>query len=101
MGLGWIAVHPFRRPITPDEERNAEDWAREKSVEFRDIALTVPDGTVLHAWFMRPQHSNGNAVILLHGVSDNRLGSYGYGQWLVENHYSVLMPDARGHGNSG
>ena len=26
---------------------------------------------------------------------------YGYGTWLVENHYSVLIPDARGHGDSG
>jgi pimeloyl-ACP methyl ester carboxylesterase len=26
---------------------------------------------------------------------------YGYGRWFVENHYSVLLPDARHHGNSG
>ena len=94
-------MHPFRRPIAPEEERNAEDWAREKLVEFRDITLTVPDGAVLHAWFMKPQQASGDTVILLHGVSDNRLGAYGFGKWLVENHYSVLMPDARGHGNSG
>jgi hypothetical protein len=50
---------------------------------------------------MRPQDANGDAVILLHGVSDNRMGMYGYGKWLLENHYSVLLPDARHHGNSG
>jgi predicted esterase len=43
---------------------------------------------------MRPREANGDAVILLHGVSDNRLGMYGYGKWLLDNHYSVLMPDA-------
>jgi predicted esterase len=50
---------------------------------------------------MRPREANGNTVILLHGVSDNRLGMYGYGRWLLQNHYSVLLPDARHHGNSG
>ena len=26
---------------------------------------------------------------------------FGFGMWLVENHYAVLIPDARHHGNSG
>jgi dipeptidyl aminopeptidase/acylaminoacyl peptidase len=100
MGLGWIAVHPYRHPITPQETQNAEAWAQRHSVDFRDVTLTAPDGTALHAWYMRPAQANGDAVILLHGVSDNLLGMYGFGRWLVENHYSVLMTDARGHGNS-
>jgi len=100
-GLGWIAVHPFSHPVTPRETHNAEAWARENSVNFRNVTLTAPDGTALHAWYMRPSQANGNAIILLHGVSDNLLGMYGFGKWLVENHYAVLMPDARGHGNSG
>lgn len=49
---------------------------------------------------MRPPRANGGAVILLHGVSDNRMGMYGYGKWLVQHGYTVLLPDARGHGNS-
>ena len=75
--------------------------AEEDAVEFRDVDLKTPDGAVLRAWFMRPKEWNGDAVILLHGVSDNRLGTYGYGKWLVQNHYSVLLPDARAHGSSG
>src|SRR5215470_3485900 len=100
IGLGWIALHPPSPPITESEERNAERAAQEESVQFRDATLTTPDGAVLHAWLMRPREANGNTVILLHGVSDNRMGMYGYGEWLVENHYSVLIPDARHHGNS-
>jgi fermentation-respiration switch protein FrsA (DUF1100 family) len=69
-------------------------------VEFRDVELTTPDGAVLRAWFMRPPVATGDAVILLHGVSDNRMGMYGYGKWLVQHHYAVLVPDARAHGNS-
>jgi dipeptidyl aminopeptidase/acylaminoacyl peptidase len=100
-GLGWIAVHPFSHPITPRETNNAEAWAQKNSVDFQDAHITAPDGTALHACYMRPPRANGDAVILLHGVSDNLLGMYGFGKWLVENHYAVLMTDARGHGNSG
>lgn len=101
IGLGEIALHPASRPIRQSEERNAGAAAQLDSVKFRDVELVTEDGTFLRAWFMRPQETNGNAVILLHGVSDNRLGMYGYGRWLLQNHYSVLLPDARHHGNSG
>lgn len=100
IGLGWVALHPSSPPIHPYEERNARAAAGKQNVEFRDVDLTTPDGAVLHAWFMRPPDPNGDAVILLHGVSDNRMGTYGYGKWLVQNHYTVLLPDARHHGNS-
>jgi fermentation-respiration switch protein FrsA (DUF1100 family) len=43
---------------------------------------------------------NGNAAILLHGVTDNRLGMAGYGEYLLQHGYSVLLPDARDHGES-
>jgi uncharacterized protein len=100
-GLGWIAVHPFSHLITPREAQNAEAWSQKNLVDFQDVTLPAPDGTALHAWYMRPAQANGDAVILLHGVGDNLLGMYGFGKWLVENHYTVLMTDARGHGNSG
>ena len=101
IGLGEIALHPASRPIRESEERNAEAAAQRDSVEFRDSELVAEDGTFLRAWYMRPQQASGNAVILLHGVSDNRLGMYGYARWLLQNHYSVLLPDARHHGSSG
>jgi dipeptidyl aminopeptidase/acylaminoacyl peptidase len=101
IGLGWIALHLYSHSVTPREERNARDAAQQDSAEFRDVELVTPDGAVLRAWFMRPQDANANAIILLHGVSDNRMGMYGYGRWLVQNHYMVLIPDARAHGNSG
>jgi fermentation-respiration switch protein FrsA (DUF1100 family) len=101
IGLGWIALHPYSHSVTPGEERNVRAAAEANHVEFRDVELTSPDGAILSAWFMRPPVPNGDAVILLHGVSDNRMGMYGYGKWLLQNHYSVLLPDARAHGNSG
>jgi len=100
IGLGWIALHPPSPPVTASEESHAASYAREESLQFRDADLSAADGSTLHAWFMLPKEWNGDAVILLHGVSDNRLGMYGYGQWLAANRYAVLLPDARHHGNS-
>ena len=100
-GLGWYVLHPPSPPIHAYEERNARAYAPQKSIEFRDVELTAPDGAVLRAWYMRPrEEANGDAVILLHGVVDNRLGVYPFGKWLVDHHYTVLMPDARHHGAS-
>jgi len=101
MGLGWVATHPGRRPITADEERQVGLYARANNAEFRDVGVIAADRAEMRGWFLRPAESNGSVVILLHGVSDNRLGMYGYGQWLLANHYSVLLPDARAHGLSG
>ena len=99
--LGWIALHPNSPPIRDYEERNARAYAAERSIEFQDVTLTAPDGAALKAWYERPQNSNGNAVLLLHGVVDNRLGVYPFSKWLLDRGYTVLMPDARHHGASG
>jgi hypothetical protein len=49
---------------------------------------------------LKPNHSIGSAVLLLHGLSDNRVGMIGYAEFLLAHGYTVLMPDARAHGQS-
>lgn len=71
------------------------------SAQLQDVAITAADGTVLKGWFVHPRDYNGNAVILLHGITDNREGVVGYGHLLLEHGYAVLLPDARRHGESG
>jgi alpha-beta hydrolase superfamily lysophospholipase len=66
-----------------------------------DVQISAFDTASLQAWFIQPQHSNGDTVILLHGLGDNRLGMQGYAEMLLTHGYSVLMPDARAHGLSG
>jgi uncharacterized protein len=100
IGLGWMATHPGRRPIS-DVEKQEVIAAAGTGAELRDVSMPAYDGTILRAWEIRPARSNGDSVILLHGVGDNRLGVSGYGAWLVRNHYTVLLPDARAHGYSG
>jgi uncharacterized protein len=100
IGLGWIALHPPSHPVTQGEEVNVQAEAKAAFEEFSSVTLTTPDGVNLRAWFIRPRYANGDAVVLLHGVSDNRLGMYGYAKWLLQNNYAVLLPDARAHGLS-
>ena len=50
------------------------------------------------AWVLNPKNGNGDVIILLHGLSDNRLGMSGYADLALRHGYGVLMPDARAHG---
>lgn len=69
--------------------------------ELQDVTITAADGAALKGWFVHPLDYNGNAVILLHGITDNREGVAGYGRLLLAHGYAVLLPDARRHGESG
>lgn len=69
--------------------------------ELQNISITAADGAVLKGWFIHPQKYNGNAVVLLHGITDNREGVAGYGRLMLAHGYAVLLPDARRHGESG
>jgi fermentation-respiration switch protein FrsA (DUF1100 family) len=69
--------------------------------DLEDVSITARDGATLRAWSIHPHHDNGNAVILLRGLADNRVGMRGYAQLLLAHGFSVLLPDARAHGASG
>jgi len=67
----------------------------------RAAQIAARDGALLRAWFFVPKISNGNCVLLLHGVADGRAGQMGLARLLLEKRYAVLAPDGRGHGESG
>src|ERR1700730_6555195 len=56
-----------------------------------NVAIPARDGATLRTWSIRPRNSNGKAVILLHGLSDNRLGMIGYAELLLSHGFSVVM----------
>jgi uncharacterized protein len=68
---------------------------------WRTTSIPAFDGVQLDAWFVRPEVPNGNCVIVLHGIGDSRQGSAGYASLFLDQGYSVLLPDSRGHGASG
>jgi hypothetical protein len=97
--LAEMQLHPPRRPV-----RHRAEVARVVhavyGAELQDVSVASADGITLQGWFIRPGHDNGSAVILLHGVSDNREGIAGYARPFLEQGYRVLLPDARAHGDS-
>ncbi len=94
------ALHPGRRPVTHRTEAAAR-VARDFGAILEDVETLGPDGARLRGWFARPSAGNGAAVILLHGVSDNREGMGGYALLFLRYGYSILLPDTRAHGESG
>jgi uncharacterized protein len=95
------SLRPARRPLANDEVAAMRNAAQALDAQLEDVFITTSDGVLLLGWSIHPHHGNGNEVILLHGVGDNRLGMTGYAQLLLAHGYNVLMPDARGHGASG
>jgi len=94
-------IHPSRRLVSAKDEVRAEEMAHSHEAELADVQIAARDETTLSAWTIRPRNSNGKAIILLHGLSDNRLGMIGYAEMLLGHGFSVLAPDARAHGASG
>ena len=98
--LADATLHPARRPLTEDEVAAVRDETRAQDADLTDVSITTPNHATLRAWLIHPHHPNGDAVLLLHGVGDNRLGMLGYAQLLLAHGFTVLLPDARAHGLS-
>jgi alpha-beta hydrolase superfamily lysophospholipase len=100
----WLAsasLHLPHRHITSRQMVLVQDAVVQMHAQLRDRQIEAADGTRLTAWTVDPPNPNGSVVMLLHGVTDNRLGMAGFARLFLESGYSVLMPDARDHGESG
>lgn len=97
--LGELAFRPQRMPLR--EQQSAKAIAARFGADLQDVSLNARDGVQLRGWFASPSNANGDAVILLHGVGDNREGMSGFAEMFLSKGYAVLLPDARGQGESG
>jgi hypothetical protein len=96
--LGELAFRPQRVPIR--ERPSAETTATRYGAVLRDVSVSA-NGTRLQGWIAHPASANGDAVILLHGVGDNRQGMMGLAERFLSNGFAVLLPDSRAQGESG
>lgn len=94
-------LHPAHRSLTRADETKMREIARQLNADLENVSITTPDSITLNAWSIYPRSANGDAVILLHGLADNRIGMTGYAQLLLAHGFAVLLPDARAHGASG
>ena len=94
------ALHLRRIPVH-GQEAFARSIVALSANGLQDASVTATDSTKLNAWYVQPDQWNGDSIILLHGVGDNREGMTSYALMFLAAGYAVLMPDARGHGESG
>jgi uncharacterized protein len=88
------------RPLS--HRKDAEALVHQEfHAELQEVSITAADAVVLKGWYVHPQQANGYAVLLAHGITDNREGVGGYAALFLRHGYSVLLPDARAHGESG
>jgi pimeloyl-ACP methyl ester carboxylesterase len=99
--LGPTVLHPFRRRLTVRQIAKADQALQSLNATREDFIVRADDGILLSGWKIRPFHPNGDWVLLLHGRSHNRSVMLPYAEFLLRAGYSVVMMDARAHGNSG
>jgi len=97
--LGEVAFRPLRTPV--EKRQSAEPIAARFRATLTDVSISASDGSRLRGWLASPANANGDAVILLHGVGDNRQGMFGFAELFLSKGFAVLLPDSRGQGESG
>ncbi len=100
IGLAELSLRlPKHRPGDGAAYRSRVQKQFQANVQ--NVSIRAADGALLKAWFVQPPHPDGESVILLHGITDNRIGISGFGDIFLRQGYSVLLPDSREHGDSG
>jgi fermentation-respiration switch protein FrsA (DUF1100 family) len=97
--LGPGLLHP--QNLNPMRLQETEEMLQRVGASKEDFLVRAPDGVDLHGWKVRARSSNGDWILLFHGVSDNRTGVLGHAELLLRHRYNVVMMDSRAHGASG
>ncbi len=84
------ALRPSRRVV-----------AASRPAGWEEVTLRTADGVRLAAWLRRPSGGGRRCVVLLHGIADSRSSQLGLAPMFLDSGYAVLIPDSRGHGESG
>lgn len=94
-------LHTPRRALLAGDEAVAREVSSRNHASLDDVQIQAEDGAILRGWSIRLPGGNRDAVILLHGQADNRVGMLGNAELFLRHGYSVLLPDSRAHGASG
>ena len=78
-----MTLRPQHRLLGAQSIDDGREVARRTGSTLHDVSLRTEDNLVLKAWFIQPAPGNGSAVLLLHGLGDNRAGMLGYAEMLL------------------
>ncbi len=91
--LTWLNMTPFRGP---ESGPRPSDYG----LETETLDVIAPDGVLLKAWLVRGE-TNAPLVVVVHGKGNSKMGMLNYARPLHKAGFHVLLPDLRGHGESG
>lgn len=101
---GWLVgpmfLHPIRRELSQGLIQEADAAFSRLGAHREEFDVRAPDGALLRGWKVRRKNSNGDWVLLFHGIADNRVGVMGHAEILQQAGYGVVMMDTRAHGAS-
>lgn len=87
-------------PVAGASWAEGSQWVARQN--FRNIDMSSEDGLKLRAYYLENERSAGCTVIIAHGYSGKGKDMGATAKVYYENlGYNVLIPDARGHGESG
>ncbi len=98
--LGSGILHPYCKPVTADNIAAADRAFAEIHATRTDFEVSAADGAKLRGWKVRAEKPNGDWVVILHGVGDNRCSQTGYARFMLASGYDVVMMDSRAQGES-
>ena len=75
------------------------DIAPPSALAVRPVSFLSRSGSTIRAWLLKGTPGAG-AVLLLHGVGDNRSSMVARARFLRRAGYTVLLPDFQAHGES-
>ncbi|MGC4073551.1 MAG: alpha/beta hydrolase [Nibricoccus sp.] len=94
----WLSALQARQ-LTSAMRRPVPSLAESALSGVETVTFSSTDGLLLSGWWM-PSPGSDTTVILLHGHGSNRRQMIGRAKLLRDHGYSVLLYDARGHGES-
>ncbi|WP_138418440.1 alpha/beta hydrolase [Aquibacillus sediminis] len=95
---GDEAVEVFATEENQALIEQANQWYNEQS--FERVERTTSDDLKLRADFLENEEDTGKVVILAHGYRGQKEDMREYVKFYYDQGFDVLLPDARGHGES-
>ena len=86
---GCVMARPARTALHPSP----------RELDVHAMSFSSRSGSTIRGWMLSGERGQG-AVLLLHGVGDNRTSMLGRARFLHRLGYTVLLPDFQAHGES-
>lgn len=93
--------HVLARPRRKQNRTSdLSDFVPEVKYTTSDIRFRTEDNFKISAFLLEPEHPNGSAVVVCHGIRHNKNSGVRYVQYLLRDGYTLLLIDFRNHGDS-